>query len=165
MNMAHWHLLLNHFPLFGTFIGIPLLIFGLVRKNGSITNAALFVLAVAAVVTIPVYLTGEPAEEIVEHLPGVLHDNIESHEDFAKFALISAIGTGIAAIAGLVAAVRFKSAATMIATITLILAFITGGLMAWTANLGGPIRHTEISGASATQTGSDRENRREDDDR
>ncbi len=42
-----------------------------------------------ALVTVPVYLSGEPAEEIVEDLAGVPHAFIEEHEEIAKVTLIA----------------------------------------------------------------------------
>ena len=43
MNPAHWHLMLNNVPVLGTAFGIVII----------------------ALLAIPAYLTGEPAEEIV----------------------------------------------------------------------------------------------------
>ena len=40
-----------------------------------------------AVLTIPVFLTGEETEESVEHLAGVSHDLIEEHEELAEKAI------------------------------------------------------------------------------
>ena len=100
-------------------------------------------------IAIPVYLTGEPAEETVEHLPGVLESIIEEHEEFAKFGLISAIVSGIAALVSL-AFLRTDpdgGKAKLLLFATLALAAITVGTMGWTAKLGGVIRHTEIRAA------------------
>lgn len=48
---------------------LALLAYGLGRKLPEITRIALWCTAALDVVTIAVYLTGEPAEELVEVLP------------------------------------------------------------------------------------------------
>ncbi|MDM7922081.1 MAG: hypothetical protein QUS14_07250 [Pyrinomonadaceae bacterium] len=149
MDAAHLHLMLNHIPLLGTVFGLPVLLAGILLKNNALRIAGLLMLLVAALAAIPVYLTGEPAEEIVENLPGVGHDQIEAHEDFAMFALISAIITGVIAAAALAFDWMRKQAAALLSAVALVAALVTAGLMGQTANLGGEIRHTELRGDQA----------------
>ena len=92
---------------------------------------------------IPAFLTGEPAEEIAEGLPGVAHPIIEQHENVAKAALVVTLVAGLAALAGLWLS-RGKAVAGWCSSSALVLALVAAGLMAWTANLGGKVRHTEI---------------------
>lgn len=166
MDAAHLHLMLNHIPLLGTIFGLPVLIAGMALKNTALRNAGLIILLAAAIAAVPVYLTGEPAEEIVEKLPGVGESFIETHEDSAMAALISAIITGIVAVAALAFSWTGKKAATMISAVAILSGVVTAGLMGRTANLGGEIRHSEIraSQAGTTQTTEKRENKKEDDD-
>jgi uncharacterized membrane protein len=152
MDGAHLHLMLNHIPLLGTIFGLPVLIAGLVLKNHVLRNAGLIILVMAAIFAIPVYLTGEPAEEIVEHLPGVGHDFIERHEDSAMAALIAAIVTGVISLIALGFSWAGRTAVTTVAAVTIVSAMVTAGLMGRTANLGGEIRHTEIRTAQTAGT-------------
>ena len=71
MNPAHWHLTLNHIPVLGMAFGLPLVSLALLRKSEELKRISLGFLIVIALLAIPVYLTGEPAEELVENLPGV----------------------------------------------------------------------------------------------
>jgi hypothetical protein len=41
MSLTHMHLLLNHFPVIGSMIGIALLGFALVRKSSELAKASL----------------------------------------------------------------------------------------------------------------------------
>ena len=166
MDPAHLHLMLNHIPLLGTVFGLPILIAGMALKNNALRNAGLLVLLVAAIAAVPVYLTGEPAEEIVENLPGVGHDFIESHEDSAMAALISAIITGVVALVALAFSWTGKKAVTMISAFAILTGLVTAGLMGRTANLGGEIRHSEIRASqTATTQGTDKkEEKKEKDD-
>ncbi len=71
VNVAHLHLVLNHFPIIGVILTLPWLAYALFFKNASILRASLITLVAIALITIPVYLSGEGAEDIVEKLPGV----------------------------------------------------------------------------------------------
>lgn len=149
MNGAHLHLLFNHIPITGIAIGFLLLLFAIVRGSDVLKRGALVILVAAALLTIPLYLSGEPAEEVVERLPGVSKQLIEAHESAAKIALALSELTGIAALIGLVISRGSKVVAKPLALVALLLALGTSGVVAWTANLGGQIRHTEIRSAGS----------------
>ena len=151
MDALHIHLLLNHFPIIGTIIGIVLLLIGFTRKSDEIKQISLGVFFVIALLTIPVYLTGEPAEERVEKSVGVSKTIMEQHEDAALPALVAMEITGFVALIGLFLLFRKSKFANWNVIAILVLSLITFGLMARTANLGGQIRHQEIrSGTAAT---------------
>ncbi|MBK8608515.1 MAG: hypothetical protein IPL84_00780 [Chitinophagaceae bacterium] len=101
MNQTHIHLLLNHFPIIGTLIGSCLLLWGIIKKNGQIKSISAFVLAAMALIAIPVFLTGEPAEESVEHINGVSEKMISLHEEAAEIAIWLMGITGIISLAAL----------------------------------------------------------------
>lgn len=148
MNWAHLHLLINHIPVLGTVFGTLLLIFGMAKKNEAIKRVSLGIFVIIAVATVPVYFTGEPAEEIVEHLPGVEEPIIEEHEEAV---LISFIAVGILGIAAIGVLWRYRHADTIpkrFVITGLILSIVVFALMAWTADLGGKIRHSEIRSES-----------------
>ncbi len=151
MDPLHIHLLLNHFPVIGTIIGIALLLLGFFSKSDAIKRASLAVFFGIALLTIPVYLTGEPAEERVEKAVGVSKAIIEEHEDAAMPALIAMEITGFVALIGLFVSFRISRFANVSFVAALILSLVTFGLIARTANLGGQIRHVEIrTGTAAT---------------
>lgn len=143
MSFAHVHLLLNHVPVIGLVFTIALLGWGVWRRERIVIRAAFFALAVLAVTTILVFLTGEPAEELVEGLADVSHSLIESHEEAALVATIALGGVGVAALAGLV---FFRSGGPPVrfGALVLLLSLAAMSVMAYTANLGGQIRHSEI---------------------
>lgn len=143
MNQAHIHLLLNHLPVVGTLFSVLLLAVALLRKNDELRKVSLGFVVLVALAAIPTYLTGEPAEKIVEHLPGVSEALIESHEEAALFSLIAVEVAGIASLAGLFI-FRRRSLPNAMFAAALAITLVAAGLMGWTANLGGQIRHTEI---------------------
>lgn len=170
MNQAHLHLLLNHIPIVGTIFCLLLLLIALLRKSDELKRVSLGGLVLVSLLTIPAYLTGEPAEKVVEHLPGVSEALIEPHEKAAFIAFLVLLVTGAVSLIGLIWSRRRTVLPGAVVTVALLLTAVTAGLMAYTANLGGQIRHTEIrAGAnSATQSGesgSNNEKKQDDDER
>lgn len=147
MNSAHLHLMLNHFPVVGLVFALALLGWGALRKNPSLAKGGFAALVVVAILAVPAFLTGEPAEKIAESLPGVSRPIIEQHEDVAKAAFIVTLVAGVAALVG-IWLTRGKAVASWYASLVLLVGLVAAGLMAWAANLGGKVRHTEIRGSA-----------------
>ena len=144
MSWAHIHLALTHVPVIGLLIVLLLLTVARLRRSGEIMRVSYGLLVLLAAATVVVYLTGEPAEELVENLPGFSEALVERHEEVA---LIATIGMGVLGLVALVGLIRFRApriAPAWHGRGVLLLALLMGGLMAWTANLGGQIRHSEI---------------------
>lgn len=144
MNSTHFHLLLNHFPVIGTLIGSLLLLWGIICKQQTIKSVAAVLLAVMAALAIPVYLTGEPAEESIEDLPGVSEALIELHEDAATIAIWLMGITGMASLVALFVAWKKSKATDWVFVITFFLSAVCFAAMARTGYYGGQIRHSEI---------------------
>jgi uncharacterized membrane protein len=148
MNPVHLHLMLNHLPVLGVVFAILLFLFALIARSEQVKRIALTVLVVAAVFAVPVFLTGEPSEEIAESLPGVAANVIEEHEDAAKIAFGLILAVGAMAAAGLWA-YRAKAVSRPYACCLLVSALVAGGALVWTANRGGKVRHTELRSDTA----------------
>ncbi len=144
MDATHVHLMLVHFPIIGTVIGTGILAYGQISGNNSIMKVALTTLALMAILTVPVFLTGEEAEEVIENLPGVSESIIEKHEELAKVAIWFMGTLGVFSLAGLFAIWKKANFSRSIVWVTLITSLITLGMLAKVGNLGGQIRHTEI---------------------
>lgn len=149
MSGAHLHLLLNHVPILGTAFGLALLLWGLARRSDEVVRAAWLALVASALVALPAYFSGEPAEDAVEHRPEVLHALIEQHEAAAQQSLIAALVLGAACLAALVAARGGRRPARGFVATTLLLSMLAVALLAYAGNLGGQIRHAEIRPAAA----------------
>ena len=145
MTWTHIHLALNHVPVIGILLVVLLLGAGVVRRNSVLERTSYWLLAGLALIAVVVYFTGEPAEELVEGLPGYSEALIEHHEEVALIATVGMVILGLAAVVGLVRARRQPDAPSgSYSKIMLLLSLVVGGVMIWTANLGGQIRHTEI---------------------
>lgn len=158
MNTTHLHLLLNHFPVIGTLIGSLILLYGIIKKQGTAKYLAALILTALALISIPVYLTGEPAEETIEKLPGVSEAMIELHEDAANIAIWLMGITGIASLISLLLQWKKAVLANTFFVITFLSSAICFAGMARTGYYGGQIRHSEIrNGSIAAQQSNDGE--------
>ncbi|MGA7216148.1 MAG: hypothetical protein WCE49_07960 [Terrimicrobiaceae bacterium] len=144
MNPVHLHLMLNHVPVLGVAFGLALVGLSLWRKSEELKRVSLGFLIVVAALSIPAYLTGEPAEKIVEDLPGVSEDVIEQHEEAAQVAFVGVLILGAVALCGLIFFRGETRVPNWLSVTVLVMSVIVFALMAWTANLGGLIRHPEI---------------------
>ncbi len=93
-----------------------------------------------ALIAIPVFLTGEPAEESVENLPGVSEALIGQHEDAATWALWVMEALGLLSLAALLFAFKGEQTKKTLYGAAFALSLVTFGLMGYTGYLGGQIR-------------------------
>ena len=151
LNMAHVHLIINHFPVVGIFGAILLLLYALVRKSEEVKMVSLGVFVLIALVTIPVFLTGGGAEDVVKHIPGVTEEYIGRHEEAAEYTIVLMEILGAVSLAGLVLLKLKGAVPRLITVLVLVLSLITAAAVGLTANLGGQIRHTEIRDTAAAK--------------
>jgi uncharacterized membrane protein len=138
VNLAHLHLLLNHFPTVGLGIALGLHVAALLKKSEDLKQASFVGFYLLGLVAIPAYLTGGAAQVVLQDQPGVSQDVMTAHQDAALLALIVMEIMAFVAWAALWRFRKWHEAGI------LVLAILTFGLMASAANIGGHIRHPEI---------------------
>jgi FtsH-binding integral membrane protein len=145
MNPTHIHLLLNHFPIVGTLIGSAILLYSIIKKQNTGKTIGTFIIVVMAVIALPVFLTGEPAEESIEDMAGISKALIHDHEEASEKAFWLMEVTGIISLVALI----FYKTRSAFAPKSFLIAFAFSAIsffaMAWTGYLGGKIRHPETS--------------------
>jgi len=144
MNDAHLHLVVNHFPIIGTILGLGILVSGIVIKNNAIKNTAYVVFIVVAIFAFLSMATGEGAEEIVEDMPNIGKQIIHEHEEMAEKLAVVLYVLGIVSLIGLYSNLKNNSKATIISYIAVVIASLSALLAQQTGTTGGEIRHTEI---------------------
>lgn len=162
MSTVHLHLLLSHVPVIGVAGVAFLLIISLLKRSDELARTALALTVIVAVFAVAVFLTGEGSEDAVERLTGVSEAAIEAHEEAGAVALWTSVGLGVIGL-GMLAVFRRRPLPLPVTGAALLLALIVSGIFAWTANLGGQIRHTEITDAGSSippVRGEDRRERR-----
>lgn len=143
MNASQIHLALTHVPVVLSLVGLVVLVVSLLRKNDTLTKTAYYVFLFAGLFAIPVFFTGEGAEEVVEDIQGISEPVIEKHEGLASIALAALLAGGAFSLAGLLF-YKKASFSRIIKPVLLVVALAAAGFMVQTAHLGGQIRHTEI---------------------
>jgi uncharacterized membrane protein len=145
VNFAHLHLLLNHFPIIGTIVGLALLLVSFVGNNKDLRRAAYLVFAGVALLTIPTFLSGFGAQLGIHGRPGVSDELIARHEGSAMLSLWFMFATGAFSLVALWQSHEKSAAANWVVATVLFFSLLTTGLMARTGNTGGDIRHPEIT--------------------
>jgi uncharacterized membrane protein len=153
MNAGHIHLILNHAPIFGVFVGVVIFGIGMFRRNNTLEKTGLITFIVTGIATLPTYFTGEGAEEVAERFKETSHDMIHEHEELAETGLILMIALAIASLILLIVMWRSKSSNDakhskhgLMKSAVLSLAATTFGLMMIVGNTGGKIRRPELRG-------------------
>jgi hypothetical protein len=136
--------MINHFPVIGVLGAILLLLYALIRKSEEIKMVSLGFFVLLALITIPVFFTGEAAESVVKNLPGVTETYIGRHEEFAEYSITLMEILGAASLLGLIYIRRSGAVPKWLLSIVLVLSFVTALVIGLTANRGGQVRHTEI---------------------
>jgi hypothetical protein len=149
VNIAHLHLIMNHVPTVGSVVALGLLLLAFIRRNEQLKHAALELLFVIAVLTLPVYVSGVAAHFQLREVAEISNDAVMAHQDAAL------IGFAVMEFAGFVAWValwqwrrRGRAGRGLVpaAAVLLALALV---IMGRAATLGGEIRHPEIRAAGA----------------
>jgi hypothetical protein len=149
MNSTYLHLLLNHFPIIGTLMGSGLLLWGIIKKQAQTQSIAAGILFLMAIIALPVYLSGEPAEETVENLPGISEAMMELHEESANLAIWIMGITGILSLVAIILHRQKHAFSGKAYLLAFILSVVTFGAMVRTGYYGGRIRHSEIRDINA----------------
>ena len=144
MNLAHLHLLLNHFPTVGMIIGLAIFLAALVWNSDHLKRTSLGVFLAIALISMPTYMTGNAAQEILAKNPAASLPLIEAHQSWALLAFIVISLNGLIAWIGLWQYRRYAKPAAWIMPGIFVCAALSFGLMAVAANLGGDIMHPEV---------------------
>jgi hypothetical protein len=145
LSPAHLHLVLNHIPVLGTLLFAPLVLFwGLLRRSRDVTHVGLLLAVLLAVTAVPIYLTGEPAEDQLERQPWFDKDRVEAHEERAEAGLIAVLITGAAALGALWLSRGGRPDRPGVGAVVLLGLLVSAALFAAAALTGGQIRHDEI---------------------
>lgn len=124
--------------------------------------AAYTVLIISGIGGIITFLTGEEAEEAVEHLPGVSHDLIHEHEEAGELAYFVILAVTILSILAIVLNKKQNKWRSAVNRLTLLVA-LAGTLASIHAGYhGGLIKHGPQQESATSTEHSDHEHEGED---
>ncbi|MCB0342379.1 MAG: hypothetical protein H6626_15110 [Pseudobdellovibrionaceae bacterium] len=142
MTPVHFHLFINHFPLFTIATATLFFVFAIYRKDPPLRSFALIVLAIVSFMAVPTYFSGEGAEEIVEKMSGYSESLLEAHEEAGEVAMVLSVILGVLAMVTFLMGRRPASSildkVVVLASIIAIVGLLNAG------RLGGLIKHDEI---------------------
>ncbi len=164
MNSAHFHLVVNHFPIIFPIAGLLVMVMGLIFRSEAVKRTAYMLFIFGALTAIAAMLSGEEAEEVVENMSGVTETYLESHEESAEiFAVLSYVLGGFSLL-GLYASLKQKSFSQYISIGSLVFAIVVLFFGKQAGTTGGEIRHTEIRSSSSISNIENTNVENEDDD-
>jgi len=145
MNAAQIHLMTAHLPVIGLPFAAVLLTVGLVRKSETLWRAgASALLATAALTAIP-YFSGPPAYEFVGERYSVAKEPVERHAVVARAFSLGLVVLGCAAVADLLRGLGGDPPSRWLRIAILAGAAVIAYGFAWSAHLGGLVRHPELA--------------------
>ena len=162
MNAAHLHIILVHLPIILVPTATVILAVGMLKKQSAVTSVALSLFVVASLFSIPAFLIGEEAEEMIEHLPGISEDVIEEHEEAAEVAFWLTLFVG----GGALGTLPIRNRAPGLSQVAMKLLIISGtaasASLVYTGYEGGKIRHPEAYDNTLESETGDRDNHDDD---
>ncbi len=144
MDFSHFHLLLNHFPIVGTIVGVGLLLLSFCVDGQDLRRSSLVVFVVTALLTIPAFISGFGAQVELLEDPEVSNDLIQRHLGSAELVVWFMGLTGALAGIGLWQSGRPLRPVRGLTWGVLLISLVTVALLARTGNTGGQILHSEI---------------------
>ena len=117
-------------------------------QPGRLKTAALVAVLAAGLLCLPAQLTGAGAAAIVQDMPRVSRALIQNHSEAAELGFWALEVAAAVALFSLLLLKNASPKAKLLTLLTLVLTFVSFGMLARAGNLGGQIRHTEILGLS-----------------
>ena len=150
MNLAYLHPMFVHFPVALSLVGTGLLGWGTLRRQPPTVRAGLVVLCLAAVLSVPTYITGEVARSVMEDQAQFMRAPalLDRHEDLGLYSMAALIALGI--LSG-IALIKREYEGQSLWTIA-VLALAVAVLVAVTAFYGGRLVFEEGIGVSRAAT-------------
>lgn len=145
MDWVHLHLALNHVPVLGTVFALLALGVSAWRRNVEFVRLSLWGVVALSALSVAIKFTGDRAWEELRPFPRPYEGpRVERHEQAADRATTGVFLCGLSAAAALFLSRQGTRVPGALLAAVIGLLLVTFGLMAWTANLGGQLRHPQL---------------------
>ncbi|MGC1276316.1 MAG: DUF2231 domain-containing protein [Planctomycetaceae bacterium] len=144
MNTAQLHLMTAHLPVVGVPFAAGLIVAGLIGKSETLWRAGCWTLLIAAVFAAFPYFSGPPAYELLSEQYGVAAEPVERHAVVARAASLGLVLLGAVTVSALLRDFQGDRPGRVLRTVILAGAVVVTYALAWSAHLGGSIRHPEL---------------------
>ena len=147
MSPAYLHLVIVHLPVVGLMLTLVIMVLGLIFTDRRLVLIGCAFTVICSIGAIVAYASGPPA---LEQLRGSFDKATiavaEHHAVIGRAAFIAAILAGVVSLQGLLRTAAGEDPTPWLVRGLLVLLIVVACLMAWTAHLGGGIRHPEARG-------------------
>ena len=100
-SWSHLHILVSVFPSFGLVFVLGFYFAGLLADNNGIKRTCLVLIFILALLSVPIYLSGDGSMAALSGNPRFSKDMMNTHYDWGIAALVALVVTGIAALVAL----------------------------------------------------------------
>jgi uncharacterized membrane protein len=143
-SWSHLHILVSVFPSFGLVFVLGFYIAGFRADNDGIRRTCLVLFGILALLSIPIYLSGDGAMAVLAKTPRFSKEMMNTHYGWGMAALLVLVMTGMAAAVELWRSRREKRPSSDPFHLVSGLAIIALGLSAVASELGFAINHREL---------------------
>ena len=157
-------MVLNHLPIIIPIAALVILLISYTVDKPDFVRAAYLLFVLGALATLPAFLTGEGAEEVVEGLAGIDENYIKAHEEAAEVFAFGNYALGFLALTALFLGYWKKQLSVYPKIVITLFAFMVLFLGKQAGTTGGEIRHTEIRSGVSPAAGSGVETQEDGDD-
>ncbi len=144
MTDAHYHLVVNHFPIVGTIFGIGILIAGMLLKSNSVKNVSYVIFIISAIFAFLSLKTGGAAAGVVKGMPDITKEIISEHAKVANNLAYTLYALALLSLVGLYTNIKNHSKAGLFSFLIFIVSLLAVFFAQHVGTSGGEIRHTEI---------------------
>jgi uncharacterized membrane protein len=144
MSDAHFHLLVNHFPILVPIIGLVIMIGGFIFRSEIVKRTAFIILIGGTFSTFIADRSGGGAAKQLKGVSGIERQYIKKHAQAADILVWFAYALGALSLVGLWANWKRRKYANTLAVISILLGVAAFYFGQRTGTTGGEIRHTEI---------------------
>jgi len=144
MNAAHFHLMVNHFPVILPVAGLLVMIFGFIFRSDLVKQVAYFIFIFSAIATFVAIESGGKAAGMIKDLPWTEHAFVKHHAATAKLFAWMSYGLGTWSVIGAWVNYKDKKYEEVFSVVATLFAAVLLFFGSRTATTGGEIRHKEI---------------------
>jgi acetyl esterase/lipase len=144
------HLFLNHVPLIGSMFGLVFFVVGWMRASEQVFRAGLRIFIATALAVLMVVGSGLAAKSLLKDAAWLDRDALNTHQWAGIVTLIVLVWLGGLCGVALSTSIRTGLTVPFRARVIMLVLSLTGlGASAWTAYLGGVLRHSELGRGKA----------------
>lgn len=144
MTATHLHLLVVHLPVVGCPVALVLMLEAMRRRDDALLRLGWLFLIATATLGVIAYYSGPPAYQLLETELSPVKDRVEDHAVIARAAFVGLVVAAALAVQGWLQFLQEETPPRWLRWTIVVLTLLLCYLLAWSAHLGGALRHPEV---------------------